>query len=86
LRKESGAAVTPDEFETYNKIYFPQPGDGDQAQMDKRTMRQNFIDTEKMTAGNAWRDPIPLKTSQQKVASQAAKPKTFKTNEIDWAE
>lgn len=27
LRKDTGAAVTPQEFETYSKIYLPQPGD-----------------------------------------------------------
>lgn len=87
LRKESGAAVTPEEFETYSKIYFPQPGDSDQSQMDKKVLRQNFIDTEKVTAGSAWKDPIPLKrakTALEKSAPAAAK--VLKTSEIEWAD
>jgi hypothetical protein len=66
LRKESGAAVTPQEFETYDRMYFPQPGDSRETLANKSVLRKNFIDTEKMTAGRAWRDPIPLKGPQQK--------------------
>jgi hypothetical protein len=66
LRKESGAAVTPNEFSTYDKIYFPQPGDSEQTQSNKEILRKNFIDTEKLTAGSAWQDPIPLQKSATK--------------------
>jgi hypothetical protein len=66
LRKESGAAVTPQEFETYDRMYFPQPGDSKETLANKSILRKNFVDTEKMTAGRAWRDPLPLKGPQQK--------------------
>lgn len=72
VRKESGAAVTPVEFETYSKIYYPQPGDGEQALQDKKTLRANFIDTEKLTAGPAWKDPIPLTQVKPKGQTQTA--------------
>lgn len=79
LRKESGAAVTPSEFEQYDRIYFPQPGDSQETQNQKKLLRANFIDTEKMTAGNAWKDPVQLKAKE--------KPQqTFKTNQIEWAD
>lgn len=83
LRKESGAAVTPAEFESYNITYFPQPGDSPQVLADKQQLRANFIDTEKMAAGNAWRDPIESK-SQPKTNAQASTQKIFKTSEIEW--
>lgn len=60
LRKESGAAVSPQEFSQYDTMYFPQPGDSPQTLEDKKVLRENFIDTEKQTAGRAWKDPIPL--------------------------
>jgi hypothetical protein len=65
LRKESGAAVTPQEFETYDRMYFPQPGDSKETVSTKSILRKNFIDTEKLTAGRAWRDPLPLKAQQK---------------------
>lgn len=71
LRKESGAAVTPDEFAAYDKIYFPQPGDSPQTLRDKQVLRQNFIDTEKLSAGAAWKDPIPFE--KRKESPDAAK-------------
>jgi hypothetical protein len=85
LRKESGAAVTPQEFNTYDSIYFPQPGDNEQSLADKQKLRANFIDTEKMTAGNAWRDPVggSAKTNAEG-NQQAAAPKIFKTKDIEW--
>lgn len=69
LRKESGAAVTPHEYEQYSAIYFPAPGDSPETLQEKAVMRQNFIDTEKLTAGNAWRDPIPLPEQKKKAAA-----------------
>lgn len=57
LRKESGAAVTPQEFESYSQIYFPQPGDSPQVLAEKRAQRELFIDGMKKSAGAAWTPP-----------------------------
>lgn len=65
LRKESGAAVTKEEFEQYDKIYFPQPGDSPQTLANKKILRQNFIDTERLAAGPAWRDPVSASPRSQ---------------------
>ncbi len=65
LRKESGAAVTPQEFDTYNRMYFPQVGDKPDTLAQKDSLRANFIDTERLTAGPAWKDPIPLPAQGQ---------------------
>lgn len=83
LRKESGAAVTPQEFAQYDSMYFPQPGDSPETLADKSVMRKNFIDTEKMSAGSAWRDPIPL-TKRPEGKSPAQK--ILKTADIEWAD
>lgn len=39
LRKESGAAISADEYKQYDKQYFPQPGDGDKTIAQKSAMR-----------------------------------------------
>jgi hypothetical protein len=43
LRKESGSAVTPDEFEYYNAIYFPEVGQGGVVAEQKARARQRAL-------------------------------------------
>jgi hypothetical protein len=43
LRKESGAAVTDTEFETYNDIYFPEPGQGGNIAAQKARARERAL-------------------------------------------
>jgi hypothetical protein len=43
LRKDTGAAVTPQEFEEYGSIYLPQPGEGKDVIDQKRLARQTVI-------------------------------------------
>jgi hypothetical protein len=40
LRRESGAAIAPSEFDSANKQYFPQPGDSDKVIAQKARARQ----------------------------------------------
>ena len=49
LRKESGAAIGPDEYNKYDKQYFPQGGDGKTVIEQKKLMRNQLI--QGMTAG-----------------------------------
>lgn len=51
LRKESGAAISSDEFIREDKKYFPQPGDDKQVIQDKRAARQRAIQGLKVGAG-----------------------------------
>jgi hypothetical protein len=51
LRKESGAAISDQEFESGAKIYFPQPGDSDAVIKDKRRYRDLAVQGMKMAAG-----------------------------------
>lgn len=51
LRFESGAQITPAEFDSAYKTYFPQPGEGPAAVEAKRILRQQKLDSMKVPAG-----------------------------------
>jgi hypothetical protein len=51
LRKESGAAISPGEFITAEKLYFPAPGDTPQIVRQKQAARQQAIAGIKAQAG-----------------------------------
>ena len=53
LRQESGAAISPTEFEKENKKYFPQPGDSEETVRIKQRARDTAI---KAMYNNAWSD------------------------------
>ena len=51
LRKESGAAISPGEFNTEAQKYFPQPGDSDSVIKQKRNARETAIRAMEIQAG-----------------------------------
>ncbi len=51
LRKESGASISPSEFETQDKTYFPQPGDHPAVIKQKRQARDLAIQALSVQAG-----------------------------------
>jgi hypothetical protein len=51
LRKESGAAISPTEFATEAKKYFPQPGDSNETIAQKRNARETAIKAMEIQAG-----------------------------------
>ncbi len=53
LRKDTGAAVTPQEFELYGPMYLPVPGDSVQVLEAKRKARKKVIDSIKLGLGTA---------------------------------
>jgi hypothetical protein len=53
LRQESGAVISPSEFENAQKQYFPQPGDGKSVRDQKRKNRQSAIEGFRIMAGSA---------------------------------
>jgi hypothetical protein len=58
LRQESGAVISPEEFDNAKRQYFPQPGDGPQVIEQKRLNRENAIEGFKLRAGpGAVNDP-----------------------------
>lgn len=51
LRKESGAAISPNEFSTAEKLYFPRPGDDASVVKQKQNARELAIKAMKVQAG-----------------------------------
>jgi hypothetical protein len=56
LRKESGAAINPSEYENDNKTYFAQPGDSPEVRKQKRTARQTLLKGLGNASGHALRE------------------------------
>ena len=54
LRKESGAALLPSEFETEDVKYFPQPGDTEATIEQKRIARNTALESMKAASGGAF--------------------------------
>ena len=55
LRKESGAAVSPSEWERYAKLYFPMPGEDAETIKLKRQFRQAAIEGMQREAGPTYK-------------------------------
>ncbi len=53
LRQESGAVISPQEFENAQKQYFPQPADSPQVREQKRANRQSAIEGFRVMSGPA---------------------------------
>jgi hypothetical protein len=51
LRKESGAAISPSEFTTAEKLYFPKPGDAPSVIAQKQKARDLAVKTMEVQAG-----------------------------------
>lgn len=54
LRRESGAVISPDEFENANKQYFPQPGDSEEVIAQKAGNRKTVIEGFAKGAGQEY--------------------------------
>ncbi len=87
LRRESGASISPAEFDNARKQYFPQPGDSDEVIEQKRQNRIAAIQGNMRSAGRGYRPPPgwedPSKAGQKvpgpKESGEAAtKGKVFK--------
>lgn len=57
LRRESGAVISPSEFENARRQYFPQPGDSDAVLKQKAANRRNAIQGVARAAGPAYAPP-----------------------------
>lgn len=58
LRRESGASISPAEFESAEQQYFPRPGDSPQLLQQKALNRQQVRESMKAEASGAW-DKVP---------------------------
>lgn len=54
LRRESGAAISPEEFESANIQYLPQPGDGEAVLKQKKINREQVFSNLRNEAGGAF--------------------------------
>lgn len=59
LRKDTGAAVTPDEFNQYARIYLPMPGDDDKTILDKKRRREEVARGMVLGSGPAFQAMFP---------------------------
>lgn len=57
LRRESGAVISPSEFENAYKQYLPQPGDSEQVLSQKRRNRETVLSAMQRSAGPAYSAP-----------------------------
>ena len=58
LRKESGAAIAPSEFESADQQYFPQPGDSPEVLSQKQRNREVVMENLKLEAGPAYQQLV----------------------------
>lgn len=81
LRKDTGAAVTPQENELYSSIYLPKPGDDAATIQQKRAARQTAIEGLRMGLGTA---DIIFRSREAAAAAKAptAKPATPEASQI----
>jgi len=71
LRKDTGAAVTPSEVETYGEIFLPKPGDSTETVTQKREARARAIEGIRLGLGSA-KDLVEF--ARPKGQQQAGKP------------
>lgn len=69
LRLESGATISPDEFASARKQYFPQPGDGPEVIAQKAANRATVIAGMKRSAGPKY---VPAASARPAVPSKTA--------------
>ncbi len=77
LRKESGAAISPSEYDQYSVIYFPQPDDDKQTLEMKAARRKAVSDNLILMAGDKAAKQIPnvkfeYKPTPKKIPKDAA--------------
>ncbi|WP_269497849.1 hypothetical protein [Castellaniella sp. S9] len=65
LRKDTGAAITSQEFDIYGKMYLPQPGDSPEVLAQKRTSRRTALDAIRSGLGAAAEGAPPRSNETQ---------------------
>lgn len=68
LRRESGAVISPEEFDNARKQYFPQPGDGPDVIAQKRKNREDAITGFEIGSGPAAEKVREMDETQPKTA------------------
>ena len=68
LRKDSGAAIPPEEFESDKKTYFPQPGDSAEVIAQKAASREVALNALRVASGNAYWDLYGVSPVEETIA------------------
>jgi ribosomal protein L29 len=63
LRRESGAVISPEEFDNARKQYFPQSGDKPEVLAQKKANREAAINSMRTSAGAAYKPAQPVTLS-----------------------
>ncbi|MBW9076951.1 hypothetical protein JNB84_03220 [Rhizobium pusense] len=71
LRRESGAVISPEEFDNANRQYFPQPGDKPEVIEQKRKNRETVIGAMIRDAGPTYKRPDREGSPPKTVKSQS---------------
>lgn len=71
LRRESGAVISPEEFDNARRQYFPQPGDSPATVEQKRRNRETVINGMARDGGPTYSPPAPAKADPLKAAKDA---------------
>ena len=74
LRKESGAAISPSEWDRYGKMYFPAPGDDANTIRLKQQFRQTAIEGMTREAGPGYKPGGGMGTSGTPASTRSAAP------------
>lgn len=79
LRRESGAAISPSEFESANKQYFPMPGDSAEVIQQKAANRRAAIEAMGREGGPSYRPKYSFNEKGNVVPRQAQQPLQINT-------
>jgi muramidase (phage lysozyme) len=81
LRKDTGAAVTPQEFEMYGSIYLPRPGDDPATIQQKRAARATAMEGLRMGLGTA---EILFKSREAMEGAKTPAPAASAGGAVEW--
>lgn len=82
LRRESGASISPGEFDTGSKIYFPRLGDSEAVIKQKKQSRTDAINGIKSAAG----ENAVVNVQKAEAGNQGGAPKVYSAGEIPEAD
>lgn len=72
LRKDTGAAITKNEFQIYGRMYLPQPGDSDEVLNQKAEARTRALESIRGGLGNAQQLAAPVADGSRQGAEKSA--------------
>jgi hypothetical protein len=83
LRRESGAAISPSEFDNARKQYFPQPGDSPEVLAQKKANRTTSLQGLIIGSGSALSEDFKNSTKETSTARNSSTNKTVSAKLLD---